>query len=124
MFFDSSLHVDIVKNLEHWSADCGIDSFLQLLGKQNQAFKFSGEKVTIAAARTVVLPLPVTFVTGNAKKLEEVRTILGQSIPFHSLSLTVKRNKITFDAGKRIKYAECNEAQVRSLSLWTETTQR
>lgn len=30
---------------------------------------------------------PVTFVTGNPKKLEEVRAILGQSIPFQSLKL-------------------------------------
>lgn len=30
---------------------------------------------------------PVTFVTGNAKKLEEVKVILGQSIPFQSLKL-------------------------------------
>ncbi|XP_077252536.1 inosine triphosphate pyrophosphatase family protein [Tasmannia lanceolata] len=30
---------------------------------------------------------PVTFVTGNAKKLEEVRAILGPSIPFQSLKL-------------------------------------
>jgi inosine triphosphate pyrophosphatase len=29
----------------------------------------------------------VTFVTGNAKKLEEVRAILGTSIPFDSLNL-------------------------------------
>lgn len=47
-----------------------------------------------AAARTVgsgvVLPRSVTFVTGNAKKLEEVRTILGQSIPFQSLKLDCK----------------------------------
>ncbi|PSS35889.1 Inosine triphosphate pyrophosphatase [Actinidia chinensis var. chinensis] len=35
----------------------------------------------------LVLSRPVTFVTGNAKKLEEVRTILGHSIPFHSLKL-------------------------------------
>ncbi|KAL3329229.1 hypothetical protein AABB24_036366 [Solanum stoloniferum] len=45
----------------------------------------------MAAARTVgsgvVLPRSVTFVTGNAKKLEEVRAILGQSIPFGSLKL-------------------------------------
>ncbi|WOG83182.1 hypothetical protein DCAR_0102356 [Daucus carota subsp. sativus] len=34
-----------------------------------------------------VLSRPVTFVTGNAKKLEEVRAILGQSIPFQSLKL-------------------------------------
>lgn len=34
-----------------------------------------------------VLSRPVTFVTGNAKKLEEVRSILGQSIPFQSLKL-------------------------------------
>ncbi|XP_047046111.1 inosine triphosphate pyrophosphatase isoform X2 [Lolium rigidum] len=38
-----------------------------------------------AAAR--VLPKAVTFVTGNAKKLEEVRAILGSSIPFQSLKL-------------------------------------
>lgn len=37
-----------------------------------------------------VLPRPVTFVTGNAKKLEEVRAILGQSIPFQSLKLDRK----------------------------------
>ncbi|KAF8394194.1 hypothetical protein HHK36_020401 [Tetracentron sinense] len=41
----------------------------------------------MAAASGLVLSRPVTFVTGNAKKLEEVRTILGQSIPFHSLKL-------------------------------------
>nr|GMD62961.1 inosine triphosphate pyrophosphatase [Ipomoea batatas] len=41
----------------------------------------------MAAARAVVLPRPVTFVTGNAKKLEEVRAILGTSIPFQSLKL-------------------------------------
>lgn len=35
----------------------------------------------------LVLPKPVTFVTGNAKKLEEVRAILGTSIPFNSLKL-------------------------------------
>ena len=37
-----------------------------------------------------VLSRPVTFVTGNAKKLEEVRAILGQSIPFQSLKLDRK----------------------------------
>ncbi|KAL9408605.1 hypothetical protein AB3S75_047057 [Citrus x aurantiifolia] len=42
-----------------------------------------------AAARGqgIVLSRPVTFVTGNAKKLEEVKAILGQSIPFQSLKL-------------------------------------
>ncbi|XWS13500.1 hypothetical protein CRYUN_Cryun36dG0042000 [Craigia yunnanensis] len=40
-----------------------------------------------AAARAVLLSRPVTFVTGNAKKLEEVKAILGQSIPFQSLKL-------------------------------------
>ncbi|KGN56768.1 inosine triphosphate pyrophosphatase [Cucumis sativus] len=35
----------------------------------------------------LVLPQPVTFVTGNVKKLEEVRAILGNSIPFRSLKL-------------------------------------
>ncbi|XP_030533969.1 inosine triphosphate pyrophosphatase isoform X2 [Rhodamnia argentea] len=38
-------------------------------------------------ASGLVLSRPVTFVTGNAKKLEEVRSILGQSIPFQSLKL-------------------------------------
>ena len=42
----------------------------------------------VAAAR--VLPKAVTFVTGNAKKLEEVRAILGSSIPFQSLKLDCK----------------------------------
>ncbi|XP_038713133.1 inosine triphosphate pyrophosphatase isoform X1 [Tripterygium wilfordii] len=43
----------------------------------------------MAAARApgMVLSRPVTFVTGNAKKLEEVRAILGQSLPFQSLKL-------------------------------------
>jgi hypothetical protein len=40
-----------------------------------------------SVASGLVLPRPVTFVTGNAKKLEEVRAILGQSIPFQSLKL-------------------------------------
>ncbi|XP_052189054.1 inosine triphosphate pyrophosphatase isoform X2 [Diospyros lotus] len=40
-----------------------------------------------AAGSGLVLSRPVTFVTGNAKKLEEVRAILGQSIPFQSLKL-------------------------------------
>ncbi|XP_021290084.1 inosine triphosphate pyrophosphatase isoform X2 [Herrania umbratica] len=40
-----------------------------------------------AAGRAVLVSRPVTFVTGNAKKLEEVKTILGQSIPFQSLKL-------------------------------------
>lgn len=39
------------------------------------------------AGRAVVLSQPVTFVTGNVKKLEEVREILGNSIPFRSLRL-------------------------------------
>ncbi|KAL3678085.1 hypothetical protein R1sor_021041 [Riccia sorocarpa] len=33
------------------------------------------------------LSSPVTFVTGNSKKLEEVKMILGQTIPFRSLKL-------------------------------------
>ncbi|EOY05393.1 Inosine triphosphate pyrophosphatase family protein isoform 2 [Theobroma cacao] len=40
-----------------------------------------------AAGRAVLVSRPVTFVTGNAKKLEEVKAILGQSIPFQSLKL-------------------------------------
>ncbi|KAF3579078.1 hypothetical protein DY000_02033120 [Brassica cretica] len=41
----------------------------------------------MAAKAAVVLPRPVTFVTGNAKKLEEVKAIIGSSIPFKSLKL-------------------------------------
>lgn len=37
--------------------------------------------------RATLLSQPVTFVTGNAKKLEEVRAILGNSIPFRSIKL-------------------------------------
>uniref|UniRef100_A0A803MU83 Inosine triphosphate pyrophosphatase n=1 Tax=Chenopodium quinoa TaxID=63459 RepID=A0A803MU83_CHEQI len=40
-----------------------------------------------ATVRGLMLPKPVTFVTGNPKKLEEVKAILGQSIPFQSLKL-------------------------------------
>ncbi|CAN7058098.1 unnamed protein product [Brassica rapa subsp. trilocularis] len=40
-----------------------------------------------AAKAAVVLPRPVSFVTGNAKKLEEVKAIIGSSIPFKSLKL-------------------------------------
>ncbi|KAG9137107.1 hypothetical protein Leryth_011926 [Lithospermum erythrorhizon] len=40
-----------------------------------------------AKASMMVFRQPVTFVTGNAKKLEEVRAILGNSIPFQSLQL-------------------------------------
>ncbi|KAG6787921.1 hypothetical protein POTOM_003970 [Populus tomentosa] len=50
--------------------------------------KISKEEMAVAkAASGVLLSRPVTFVTGNAKKLEEVRAILGQSIPFQSLKL-------------------------------------
>ncbi|KAL6571332.1 hypothetical protein OROHE_002975 [Orobanche hederae] len=41
----------------------------------------------VTGGRAAVLSQPVTFVTGNAKKLEEVRAILGNSIPFRSLKL-------------------------------------
>eukprot|EP00262_Sarcandra_glabra_P008654 TRINITY_DN22269_c0_g1_i1.p1 TRINITY_DN22269_c0_g1~~TRINITY_DN22269_c0_g1_i1.p1 ORF type:complete len:205 (-),score=38.25 TRINITY_DN22269_c0_g1_i1:122-736(-) len=43
--------------------------------------------MSTTATTRMVLSRPVTFVTGNAKKLEEVRTILGNSIPFQSLKL-------------------------------------
>lgn len=51
------------------------------------------ETETEAMAVTKVqmtLTKPVTFVTGNAKKLEEVKMILGQSIPFQSVKLDRK----------------------------------
>ncbi|KAM0828933.1 hypothetical protein ACQ4PT_067203 [Festuca glaucescens] len=44
-------------------------------------------RIMSGAAAARVLPKAVTFVTGNAKKLEEVRAILGSSIPFQSLKL-------------------------------------
>eukprot|EP00897_Mesotaenium_endlicherianum_P008032 jgi/Mesen1/7257/ME000373S06322 len=44
---------------------------------------------TIAMANRTIMQLskPVTFVTGNAKKLEEVNMILGDTIPFCSLKI-------------------------------------
>ena len=36
------------------------------------------------------LAQPVTFVTGNAKKLEEVKAIIGGKIPFRSVKLDRK----------------------------------
>lgn len=39
------------------------------------------------SASKVGLAKPITFVTGNAKKLEEVKMILGQSVPFQSMKL-------------------------------------
>ncbi|KAJ8763866.1 hypothetical protein K2173_003648 [Erythroxylum novogranatense] len=41
----------------------------------------------MASVTKVVLSRPVTFVTGNAKKLEEVRSILGHSLPLQSHKL-------------------------------------
>ena len=45
------------------------------------------EMAAAKAASGLVLSRPVTFVTGNGKKLEEVRAILGQAVPFQSLKL-------------------------------------
>ncbi|XP_002303813.2 inosine triphosphate pyrophosphatase [Populus trichocarpa] len=45
------------------------------------------EMAAAKAASGVVVSRPLTFVTGNAKKLEEVRAILGQTVPFQSLKL-------------------------------------
>jgi len=50
----------------------------------------------MAAARGLVLSRPVTFVTGNAKKLEEVRAILGNSIPFQSLKIDCNNNNHSY----------------------------
>lgn len=49
-----------------------------------------------AAAAARALPKAVTFVTGNAKKLEEVRAILGSSIPFQSLKLDREPPRLRF----------------------------
>lgn len=46
-----------------------------------------GATRNMAAAAKVVIARPVTFVTGNAKKLEEVRAIIGKSIPLRSLKI-------------------------------------
>jgi hypothetical protein len=51
---------------------------------------YFGKAMEMAAAKAasgVVVSRPLTFVTGNAKKLEEVRAILGQTVPFQSLKL-------------------------------------
>ncbi|KAJ7531506.1 hypothetical protein O6H91_14G046700 [Diphasiastrum complanatum] len=48
------------------------------------------QKICVAMALAkveMVLTKPVTFVTGNSKKLEEVKMILGHAIPFQSLKL-------------------------------------
>lgn len=50
----------------------------------------AAEMAAAAKASGLLVSRPVTFVTGNAKKLEEVRAILGQSIPFQSLKLECK----------------------------------
>ena len=44
----------------------------------------------IASGVNMSLQGPVTFVTGNAKKLEEVRMILGDTIPFRSMKIDRK----------------------------------
>ena len=54
-------------------------------------------------ASGLVLPRPVTFVTGNAKKLEEVRAILGNSIPFQSLKLD--RNSLSLSLSLSLWYS-------------------
>ncbi len=71
---------------------CVVWSFLSLL--YSAVFVPWEYKVCLRemAATKVQMTLtkPVTFVTGNAKKLEEVKMILGQSIPFQSLKLDCK----------------------------------
>lgn len=58
---------------------------------QLQARAFPRLAEPMAALRVqMTLTKPVTFVTGNAKKLEEVKMILGQAIPFRSLKLDCK----------------------------------
>ena len=44
----------------------------------------------IATGLNMTLQGPVTFVTGNAKKLEEVKMILGDTIPFRSMKIDRK----------------------------------
>ncbi|KAG0448861.1 hypothetical protein HPP92_027624 [Vanilla planifolia] len=41
-----------------------------------------------------LLARPITFVTGNSKKLEEVKAIVGNSIAFNSLKLDSKRIEV------------------------------
>ncbi|MCO5568303.1 hypothetical protein L7F22_022002 [Adiantum nelumboides] len=41
----------------------------------------------MSAACELGFAKPITFVTGNAKKLEEVKMILGHSIPFLAMKL-------------------------------------
>ncbi|KAL0322647.1 UNVERIFIED_CONTAM: Inosine triphosphate pyrophosphatase [Sesamum angustifolium] len=69
-----------------------------------------------AGGRAMVLSHPVTFVTGNAKKLEEVRAILGNSIPFRSLKLD-RLNNLLMAYEDKSAYALC----VFSLALGPNT---
>ncbi|KAL9319049.1 hypothetical protein ACSQ67_015566 [Phaseolus vulgaris] len=64
-----------------------IDEYGLILRRSALLQKNQTEIWEMAAARGLLLSRPVTFVTGNAKKLEEVRAILGNSIPFQSLKL-------------------------------------
>lgn len=58
----------------------------------------------MAATRGLILSRPVTFVTGNAKKLEEVKAILGQSIPFHSLKLDCNMLYLLLTASQSVRF--------------------
>lgn len=72
-------------NLAHFSS---INNQTVITGLQwEESITFAIWEYKMAAKAAVVLPRPVTFVTGNAKKLEEVKAIIGSSIPFKSLKL-------------------------------------
>lgn len=73
-------------NLAHLSGEIIKWSYLAAVGESISCAIWE-YKMAAAAKAAVVLPRPVTFVTGNAKKLEEVKAIIGNSIPFKSLKL-------------------------------------
>jgi hypothetical protein len=64
------------------------------LSNPNRRKRKRGKMAAAARASALMMSRPVTFVTGNAKKLEEVRAILGNSIPFQSLKLDCKLHSI------------------------------
>jgi hypothetical protein len=66
-------------------------SSAQLVGKLGSSTAFAKTASRLPGrAISAKLAQPVTFVTGNAKKLEEVKSIIGGKIPFKSIKLDCK----------------------------------
>ncbi|GAQ87725.1 Inosine triphosphate pyrophosphatase [Klebsormidium nitens] len=62
-------------------------SSAQLVGKLGSAPSLPTATRSLDRIISAKLAQPVTFVTGNAKKLEEVKAIIGGKIPFKSVKL-------------------------------------